>query len=49
LATPHGGMKRRFIVRLDDAQGIAGQGRFLLVPFSCANKKMNEDLWNKYL
>jgi hypothetical protein len=26
-------MRRRFIGRLDDAQGIAGHGRLLLVPF----------------
>jgi len=27
LATPHGGMRRRFIDRLDDAQGQTGHGR----------------------
>jgi hypothetical protein len=38
-ATPHGGMKHRFIVQLDDTQELAGQGRVLLLRFLTRDRK----------
>jgi hypothetical protein len=42
LVTPHGGIRRRFIDRLGDAQGNAGHGRFLLITFLSEKKSNNE-------
>jgi hypothetical protein len=42
LSTPWGGRVSACSGRFGDAQGEAGRGRFLLVRFSFARKKMNE-------